>query len=245
MINGTLCAAVFAIFLTTAAYLVHFFLGLGYKISSESSDWGQFGDYFGGVLNPILSFIAIILLIKSLNFQNEANISLRDQLKNNEKVEMVRTFSVLFFNVIVSQKTLLKDLQVNLGSESSPIEVTGTAAILKVEREVEDLRNRGADNAGVTRYLEQIDNLDHIFGMLRSFYVAVKLVSDRLSDENGFDISDRQSQYLALVNLTDFAQIRLILMGIQFMKCHYSSYMKGNHEFLETLESVNLRTDLY
>lgn len=40
---------------------------------------GQLGDYFGGVLNPTLSFISIILLIKTIKRMDEGNSLLRKQ----------------------------------------------------------------------------------------------------------------------------------------------------------------------
>lgn len=38
-------------------------------ISNEGSHWGEFGDFVGGTLNPILSFITISLLIISTTLQ--------------------------------------------------------------------------------------------------------------------------------------------------------------------------------
>ncbi|MFQ2624533.1 hypothetical protein ACK3YV_17115, partial [Aeromonas caviae] len=45
-------------------------------LSDEKDVWGQFGDYFGGTLNPILSFMSVLLLIKSVRLQLVANSSL-------------------------------------------------------------------------------------------------------------------------------------------------------------------------
>lgn len=39
----------------------------------DQEKWGQFGDYFGGVLNPILSFFAFTALIVTLRVQLSAN----------------------------------------------------------------------------------------------------------------------------------------------------------------------------
>lgn len=37
----------------------------------DSSDWGTFGDYLGGVLNPLLGFATLLLLIRTLQAQRE------------------------------------------------------------------------------------------------------------------------------------------------------------------------------
>jgi len=43
------------------------------NLISDQEKWGQFGDYFGGVLNPILSFFALITLLITLHIQLSAN----------------------------------------------------------------------------------------------------------------------------------------------------------------------------
>jgi len=234
-----------AILVATASYVAQFFFNLKYEISANTANWGEFGDYFGGILNPILSFLAMTLLIKSLRLQNEANTSLTQELKNNEKAEKIRTFGVLFFNVIDAQKSQLKELSVDLGWKKSTAPITGPGSILLIEKDVEFLRQFDATDEEISQYLCNIDHLDHIFSLLRSFYVAVKLVMEHLSDANGFTPSDRRKYYLSLINLTDFAHIRLIIMGIQFVKCHYSINLANNDEFLEVLSSVKLGIDLY
>ena len=93
-----------AIVTIPSIYLGYFYFKLGYRISSDTAVWGALGDYFGGVLNPILSFISIILLISSLTLQREANTDLRKEIKRNEKNEKFRSFETQFFNMINSQK---------------------------------------------------------------------------------------------------------------------------------------------
>lgn len=234
-----------AIFVATASYIGQFFFNLEYEISANTANWGEFGDYFGGVLNPILSFLAMTLLIKSLRLQNEANTSLTQELKNNEKAEKIRTFGGLFFNIIDAQKTQLKELSVDLGWDKSTPCPTGPSSILLIEKDVDFLRQFGATNDEISQYFRDIDHLDHIFSILRSFHVAVKLVIEHLSDANGFNSTERRKYYLSLINLTDFSHIRLIIMGIQFVECHYSTSLANNNEFLDVLSSVSLRIDLY
>jgi uncharacterized membrane protein len=44
-----------------------------FNLSNEQSHWGAFGDYVGGILNPIFSFSAFILLLLNLSWQFEQN----------------------------------------------------------------------------------------------------------------------------------------------------------------------------
>ncbi|WP_163002727.1 hypothetical protein [Pseudomonas viridiflava] len=49
--------------------LTFYCLSFPYDVSTSQEIWGQFGDYFGGVLNPILSFFALTGLMITLRAQ--------------------------------------------------------------------------------------------------------------------------------------------------------------------------------
>jgi hypothetical protein len=53
--------------LTVAAYVWKF----GTTLSGERGDWSGFGDYFGGVLNPIFALLAFMGLLWSIHKQGE------------------------------------------------------------------------------------------------------------------------------------------------------------------------------
>ncbi|MGU5759638.1 hypothetical protein [Aeromonas hydrophila] len=42
-----------------------------YSFKADPSTWGQIGDYFGGLLNPIISFTTLIFLIKAYYSQRQ------------------------------------------------------------------------------------------------------------------------------------------------------------------------------
>jgi len=58
----------FAALLSIPAYYFYIFSNIE---AFTPEGFGQFGDYFGGVLNPVFSFFAIFLLIFSLKQQND------------------------------------------------------------------------------------------------------------------------------------------------------------------------------
>ncbi|HEX8615655.1 MAG TPA: hypothetical protein VF800_30605 [Telluria sp.] len=74
-----LTALLFAIY----AYVEHF----GSVFDSDQEGWGQFGDYLGGTLNPLLSFLSLVLFVISLLSQRlelkEAREQMAEQAKEN------------------------------------------------------------------------------------------------------------------------------------------------------------------
>lgn len=79
----------FFILAVAAVYFGKFHFGL----SSKQDVWGQFGDYFGGVLNPILSFFAFIALLVTLIDQRESASS--SEARHRTEVSDARFFQVL------------------------------------------------------------------------------------------------------------------------------------------------------
>ncbi|ULX50637.1 hypothetical protein A9P79_01300 [Cupriavidus taiwanensis] len=245
MLKAYIVAAATLMFCVIASYVLNFFVHLGYGLSTDTETWGQFADYVGGMLNPILSSISIIFLIKSLALQNEANQDLRNELKNNEKTERFKSFGALFFNMIDSQKALLENFSIDFKSNGEIVTKQGIRAIIEIEEKIEQIRNAGGNNDEIRKFLEESDSSDQIFGILRAFYITVKMISEKLGDPHGFSRGDRSDHFLTLINFTDFAQLRLVLIGIQFLNYPASSYLKENQEFCSVLTDAGLHLDPY
>lgn len=244
-INGYIIAAAILIALVFLSYFLQFYVNLDYELSDDSAVWAQLGDYVGGLLNPLLSFVSIVLLIKSLSLQNEANRSLRVELKNNEKTEKLRSFEILFFNLIDSQKKLFDTFNIEFERSGQKTVLLGAQAVIKIEEEVEIIRNNGGTDTQIQDYIEELDKNDQIFGLSRAFYILVTAVFDKLSDVNGFTEEDRRAHFRTLVNFTDFSQLRLILMTIQFMDYHSTRYIRASDEFTKVINELNSGYDLY
>jgi hypothetical protein len=63
----TLCTVILATFATLAIYVYQF----GTTLSTDQEKWAQFGDYLGGVLNPIFALFAFFGLLWSIAKQGD------------------------------------------------------------------------------------------------------------------------------------------------------------------------------
>lgn len=71
-----------------AFYVYHF---NNYHFSIDPSDWGVFGDFFGGTLNPLLAFFSFMLLLLNLKLQREQLDNAEEQLElNREELKLTR-----------------------------------------------------------------------------------------------------------------------------------------------------------
>lgn len=245
-IKGYILSAIALIFAVYLIYFVRFFIVLGDEVSKEPSVWGQFGDYAGGALNPLLSFITIVLLIKSLSLQHEANSSLKKEIKNSKKTEKLRSFEVLFFNLLDAQKGLFDSFKIKIPDENNKSEqLAGTKAVIAIEEMVGSMRESGKNNQEIADYLSELDEHDQIFGISRAFYILVMVVNEKLSDADGFSSGDRSAHYKTLVNFTDFAQLRLVMICAQFMEYESAKYIRSTHEFTNVIDMLGLSYEMY
>lgn len=97
--------------MVVVAVVGNYFVNFHGPLSDQADDWGQFGDYVGGVLNPLLSFCAFAGLLVTLRAQNAE--SLNADLRHRSQVFDGRIFQML---------TLINDvthhLKLTVGDES-------------------------------------------------------------------------------------------------------------------------------
>ena len=76
-------------------------------ISDSPEQWGQFGDYVGGLLNPAFSLVVIVLLIHSLHQNREALRFSRNELELTRKEFAVLQVLLEAEGAVVSAEELL------------------------------------------------------------------------------------------------------------------------------------------
>lgn len=73
-------------FLIVLGVIVLYWWNFG-SLSIDTKHWGEFGDYFGGTLNPILSFLSLIALLSTIVLQSKELELTRDELKRSADVQ--------------------------------------------------------------------------------------------------------------------------------------------------------------
>lgn len=63
------------------AYLVYFGLVLNQSPAQDADKWGTFGDFIGGLMNPIVAFAAFFWLTESVKLQKQELAETRAELK--------------------------------------------------------------------------------------------------------------------------------------------------------------------
>lgn len=94
--------------ITAALVFIDEKLGLDSVFSSSLiTDWGAAGDYFGGLLNPIISFIALTALLFTIRQNNIALEATQDELAASRE-EMARSAHALERQVEINRRNETK-----------------------------------------------------------------------------------------------------------------------------------------
>lgn len=235
-----LCLSFSIMVFVWGGYYLNF--GVDGVISGKTDVWGQFGDYVGGVLNPILSFISIYLLINSLTLQRQANISLVNEVSRQERLEDYKKFEFRFFHLVDSLDKTFSMFKVCVGDVEekgggAPTVLKGGAAVTYLEDGLFILVSERTERTLIINWLDDIDEDDSLFSVVRRFYLIVKLIN-----ESDFDNEDFQEM---LINLTDLKVITLVAIACSYYDWEIVKYInrsgilkrKGISEFVEQITS--------
>lgn len=86
-INRTKLFAIAFIIIIPAVYFIWFYFLNDQPLSKDSSMWGTFGDFIGGVLNPVVALLAFYWLTKSVLIQKTELAETQKILAETEKAQ--------------------------------------------------------------------------------------------------------------------------------------------------------------
>jgi len=197
--------SVFAFSVCTIVFgsvVYHFFLGQDLPVikvlnNDSAGYWGQLGDFAGGFLNPLLSFLALMAVLKTMALQRiemraaqkEARIATQEQ-RQQTAVYSRQIFESTLFGLLDVQAKILNDINAGGRSGRSAIEFIVNECMSSSQYTnalfYPDMRN----SKDVRKCLESFwfdwkGSVGHYF---RNLYWIMKTID---SSRDGFDLEDR------------------------------------------------------
>lgn len=142
----TIFSVLTALLVIIGFFVYRYYLSFGAKFfPSDRTEWGQFGDYFGGTINPLLgfaSFIALLITIvyqaKGLKLSSEELKLSTEELKNsakalsaqNKAIEL-QSFEQTFFSWLNTYRSLLNSIEHDSVFRESRHTINGRPALNK------------------------------------------------------------------------------------------------------------------
>jgi len=120
-------------------YIVNFHSGL----SKENDVWGTFGDYVGGILNPVIAAFAFYLIAKTYELQKtelEATRSLLEVSTNAQKEQIKLAALTAHLNSVLMRIDILKSERLSLlqGVPIEPKKEDGSSALPRINNPIVD-----------------------------------------------------------------------------------------------------------
>lgn len=111
--------------ITIAGYFIWFFAIQNQSLSTDSSVWGTFGDFVGGLLNPLIAYSAFYWLTVSVIVQKQELAETKQALIDSSKAQeeqvkqyKIQRFENTFFNMLSLQNEILNTVVFNSKSIS-------------------------------------------------------------------------------------------------------------------------------
>lgn len=120
---GVLLCAVLIVLSVFGALFFHYFAGgdipwLALSNYGSAQYWGQLGDFAGGFLNPILSFLALMAVLKTMALQRSEMRAAQDEAKAANLEQKIQSnlytkqaFEATFFGMLEVHSRILNDIQ--------------------------------------------------------------------------------------------------------------------------------------
>lgn len=106
LLLGIFCVFMFCVFLYAT-----FFVFDG-SLTASPEGFGQFGDYLGGVLNPIVSFAALYGLWKTLDAQKKSSDESNNYLKAQIQKDADKHNDLMFLELMGQYRSVLNDIEI-------------------------------------------------------------------------------------------------------------------------------------
>lgn len=131
-------------------------------LSDVQGDWGTFGDFTGGVVNPLLNFITIYLLITQYRTSRD------DMVREREEGD-VKAFESSFFTFTTIALNEYRDFEV----EISGVSYKAAEAVSMIQKHIETAVSPKQALADMDR-----DSHDVIYSLIAGFCVVFRLIQD-------------------------------------------------------------------
>ena len=137
LIDNAVSVALCMFVVVLAFYLYHFHTQV---ISEDVTKWGVFGDFIGGTLNPFLSFLALVILLRTFAMQKTELDLQREELKDTKELLRLQTqtqikqrFESTFFALLNVHNQILRDLPDNSLANTHHHVLNSKASLIKAQ----------------------------------------------------------------------------------------------------------------
>lgn len=170
---------------TMVAVVGIFALFIFWGFDIKQTNIGQVGDFVGGLLNPVLSFLALIAIVYSISVQEKELTSTVSSLRAQEEIFKIQNFENSLFSLLAMQRNRRAEQLEVVDGRDVKIYVRLAAELRAERKEIDSLGvNKRRAHVLARESIKKISNNDAsqlllnqvimIFGLLRSAGLSEK-----------------------------------------------------------------------
>lgn len=106
IINNAVLIALLMFVVVIFSYVLNFHRQF---MSEDAVKWGVFGDFIGGTLNPFLSFLVLIILLRTFSMQRNELKDTKRILRTQKKTQIKQNFESTFFSLLNVHNQILAE----------------------------------------------------------------------------------------------------------------------------------------
>src|SRR5690606_27030784 len=80
-----------------AIYFLSFLFGPFLRLSHNPGDWGAFGDFIAGILNPCIAALTLILVAATVHYTREMLAATREEMRAAKMEMSLQNFDTKMF----------------------------------------------------------------------------------------------------------------------------------------------------
>ncbi|SJZ94978.1 putative phage abortive infection protein [Photobacterium toruni] len=191
-IKRTKQVAISAVIIIPTTYAIALGLIGNQSISLDSSSWGTFGDFMGGILNPVIALLAFYWLVESVLIQKTELSATQKILQETEQTQKKQQFENSFFSLLEQMNTVFTQLNTRL---PEPKNVNSYKSVMDTFTDTVfvsfssfDTRHISATEKRYELFIKNKSDTNHYF---RIIYQILKFILNNNADSkdnNNFDI---------------------------------------------------------
>ncbi len=213
-----------------------YFFNFNNGFSVEKSEWGAFGDFIGGTLNPMFAFLSLIAIIYTIKIQTEELEYTKEELEKSRIAQEKQSKSFQIQNNSIKQQTFENTFFRLLEHHNSLID--------ELYKETDELYNKivikGDNNKIIINFLENNKGIVKTYFM--TLYQLLKFINDEEKKFLKDTISFNPKLYTNIIRATfDDALLCLLAFNCNIKDFEKFKKLIEKYNFLEHLniEFVN------
>lgn len=228
--------------------LILYFSNFHVSVSVDNGDWGTFGDFFGGILNPVIASFALYWLITSVNLQiqelKKTNEALEKTVETAEKQQSqasIQNFESLFFQLLKTKNDSLEDIEYknqNYDYHENPTDITELKSVDAIKQHIIDFKNN--PKGDWLKYYEE-KMLDYTGSYFRICYQIVNLINKSDILQASIPISEDKKIVYSIEQKKYFDIFRATLTKHEIEAFFFNCLNQyGNKKFKKLIEKYGL-----